>query len=83
MTRTLMPRRAWVSCSFAFGLVIGHAMPAAWRSLEVLLASRVVLVHYGQMTGRTRVSRWLAGCAAAWRAPGTGGLAEIFTDDAV
>jgi hypothetical protein len=35
------------------------------------------------MTDRARVSRWLAGCEAAWRAPGTGGLAEVFTDDAV
>ena len=28
------------------------------------------------------VSRWLAGYEAAWRAPGTGQLAEIFTEDA-
>ncbi len=28
------------------------------------------------------VSRWLAGYEAAWRAPGTEGLAEIFTGDA-
>ena len=36
----------------------------------------------GQMTDRAMVSRWLAGYEAAWRAPGTGGLAEIFTGDA-
>jgi SnoaL-like domain len=36
----------------------------------------------GQMTDRAMVSRWLAGYEAAWRAPGTEGLAEIFTGDA-
>ena len=36
----------------------------------------------GQMTDRAMVSRWLAGYEAAWRAPGTGSLAEIFTGDA-
>ena len=36
----------------------------------------------GQMTDRAMVSRWLAGYEAAWRAPGTAGLAEIFTGDA-
>ena len=51
--------------------------------LEVLLASRVVVRHHEQMTDRMRVSGWLAGYEAAWRAPGTDGLAEIFTDDAV
>jgi ketosteroid isomerase-like protein len=34
------------------------------------------------MTDRAAVSRWLAGYEAAWRAPGTDGLAEIFTEDA-
>jgi ketosteroid isomerase-like protein len=34
------------------------------------------------MTDRAMVSRWLAGYEAAWRAPGTEGLAAIFTDDA-
>ena len=34
------------------------------------------------MTDRAMVSRWLASYEAAWRAPGTEGLAEIFTDDA-
>jgi ketosteroid isomerase-like protein len=28
------------------------------------------------------VSRWLAGYEAAWRAPGTGGLADLFAGDA-
>jgi hypothetical protein len=37
----------------------------------------------GQMTDRMMVARWLAGYEAAWRSPGTDGLAEIFTDDAV
>ena len=36
----------------------------------------------GQVTDRVMVSRWLAGYEAAWRAPGTDGVAEIFTDDA-
>lgn len=34
------------------------------------------------MTDRARVSRWLADYEAAWRAPGTEGLAGIFADDA-
>jgi ketosteroid isomerase-like protein len=34
------------------------------------------------MTNRMTVSRWLAGYEAAWRAPGTGHLAAIFTEDA-
>jgi ketosteroid isomerase-like protein len=34
------------------------------------------------MTDRAMVTRWLAGYEAAWRAPGTEGLAEIFADDA-
>lgn len=33
------------------------------------------------MTDRAMVSRWLACYEAAWRAPGTEGLAGIFTDD--
>ena len=35
-----------------------------------------------QMTDRSTVSRWLAGYEAAWRAPGTEGLAGLFTSDA-
>ena len=34
------------------------------------------------MTDRATVRRWLAGYEAAWRAPGTGALAGIFTEDA-
>jgi ketosteroid isomerase-like protein len=34
------------------------------------------------VTDRATVSRWLAGYEAAWRAPGTEGLAGLFTDDA-
>jgi ketosteroid isomerase-like protein len=37
----------------------------------------------GQMTDRVKVSSWVAAYEAAWRAPGTAGLAEIFTEDAV
>jgi ketosteroid isomerase-like protein len=36
----------------------------------------------GQMTDRMTVSRWLADYEAAWRAPGTAGLSEIFAADA-
>ena len=36
----------------------------------------------GQVTDRVTVGRWLADYEAAWRAPGTDGLAEFFTDDA-
>ena len=34
------------------------------------------------MTDRATVRGWLAGYEAAWRAPGTGGLAGLFTGDA-
>jgi uncharacterized protein (TIGR02246 family) len=34
------------------------------------------------MTDRAAVSRWLASYEAAWRAPGTEGLAGVFADDA-
>ncbi|MGD0704938.1 MAG: nuclear transport factor 2 family protein [Trebonia sp.] len=34
------------------------------------------------MTDRAMVRRWLAAYESAWRAAGTEGLAEIFTDDA-
>jgi ketosteroid isomerase-like protein len=34
------------------------------------------------MTDRARVSQWLLDYEAAWRAPGTEGLARIFADDA-
>jgi ketosteroid isomerase-like protein len=34
------------------------------------------------MTDRAMVRQWLAAYEAAWRSPGTQGLAEIFTDDA-
>ena len=37
----------------------------------------------GQMTDRAAISRWLAGYEAAWRTPGTEGLAGLFTDDVV
>jgi ketosteroid isomerase-like protein len=33
------------------------------------------------MTDRATVSRWIAGYEAAWRAPGTVGLATLFTND--
>jgi hypothetical protein len=35
-----------------------------------------------QMTERADVSQWLAGYEAAWRVPGTGDLARLFTPDA-
>jgi ketosteroid isomerase-like protein len=35
-----------------------------------------------QVTDRVTVSRWPAGYEAAWRAPGTGSLASLFTGDA-
>jgi ketosteroid isomerase-like protein len=35
-----------------------------------------------QVTDRAMVSQWLAGYEAAWRAPGTEGLAGLFTADA-
>jgi uncharacterized protein (TIGR02246 family) len=34
------------------------------------------------VTDRAAVSRWLAGYEAAWRTPGTAGLADLFTSDA-
>ena len=36
----------------------------------------------GTVTDRATVSRWLGGYEAAWRAPGTDGLAGLFTGDA-
>jgi hypothetical protein len=36
----------------------------------------------GKMTDRVMVTRWLAAYEAAWRAPGTGDLAGIFTEGA-
>jgi hypothetical protein len=36
-----------------------------------------------QVIDRALVSRWLAEYEAAWRAPGTGSLAGLFTTDAV
>jgi ketosteroid isomerase-like protein len=35
-----------------------------------------------QVTDRATVGRWLAGYEAAWRTPGTEGLADLFTGDA-
>jgi hypothetical protein len=35
-----------------------------------------------QVTERAAVSQWLAGYEAAWRVPGTGDLARLFTSDA-
>src|SRR5437763_253146 len=35
-----------------------------------------------RVTDRAAVSRWLAGYEAAWRSPGTVGLADLFTEDA-
>jgi ketosteroid isomerase-like protein len=35
-----------------------------------------------QVTERDSVREWLAGYETAWRAPGTDGLASIFTEDA-
>ena len=37
----------------------------------------------GQMTDRVKVGSWITAYEAAWRARGTAGLTEIFTDDAV
>jgi uncharacterized protein (TIGR02246 family) len=36
----------------------------------------------GRVTDRVMVQRWLARYEAAWRAPGTDGLADLFTRDA-
>jgi ketosteroid isomerase-like protein len=38
--------------------------------------------HDREVTDRAMVSRWLAGYEAAWRAPGTGGLADLFAGTA-
>jgi SnoaL-like domain len=40
---------------------------------------RAAVGHYVAVTERAMVNRWLAGYEAAWRAPGTDGLAGIFT----
>jgi hypothetical protein len=36
-----------------------------------------------QVRDRVKVSSWVTAYEDAWRAPGTAGLAEIFTEDAV
>jgi hypothetical protein len=41
-----------------------------------------IVRHHGQVTDRAQVTRWLAGYESAWRAPGTQGLAGLFTGDA-
>ena len=53
-------------------------MPA--RSCAI--SGRQAADNAGPMTDRAMVSRWLAGYEAAWRAPGTEKLAEVFTGDA-
>jgi ketosteroid isomerase-like protein len=40
------------------------------------------LGDHGHVTNRDMVGRWLAGYEDAWRAPGTEGLAKLFTPDA-
>jgi ketosteroid isomerase-like protein len=47
------------------------------------LADTPITGTMGQVTNRATVSSWLAGYEAAWRAPGTGGLAGLFTSDAI
>jgi len=46
------------------------------------LAGAAMRGTMGQVIDRGTVSRWLAGYEAAWRAPGTGELARLFTTDA-
>ena len=46
------------------------------------LPGRCGMRHDGLVTDRALVSRWLAGYEAAWRSPGTAGLADLFTTDA-
>jgi ketosteroid isomerase-like protein len=41
-----------------------------------------IVGHHEQVTDRATVSRWLAAYEAAWRAPGTEGIARLFTEDA-
>ena len=41
-----------------------------------------IVRHHGRVTDRAQVSRWLAGYESAWRAPGTQGLAGLFTSAA-
>jgi ketosteroid isomerase-like protein len=40
------------------------------------------LREYGDVTDRTAVRRWVDGYEAAWRTPGTDGLATLFSADA-
>jgi hypothetical protein len=40
------------------------------------------VIRSGRDPDRAMVSRWLAGYETAWRAPGTGGLADLFAGDA-
>jgi hypothetical protein len=67
----------------AAGLATLGDGPAAGGARSGTAASRSPIVrHDGQVTDRAQVSRWLAGYESAWRAPGTQGLAGLFTSDA-
>jgi ketosteroid isomerase-like protein len=46
------------------------------------LADALMSGTMNQVTDRATVGRWLAGYEAAWRAPGAGDLADLFTGDA-
>lgn len=47
-----------------------------------VVASGLAGGHHEAMTDRAMARQWLAAYEAAWRAPGTAGLAGIFTEDA-
>jgi predicted ester cyclase len=56
----------------------GRRLPPRWAEL----AGAPIAGIMKQVIDRATVSGWLAGYEAAWRAPGTEGLAGLFTSDA-
>jgi ketosteroid isomerase-like protein len=55
-----------------------HPPAPRWAELADALMSGTMR----QVTDRATVGQWLAGYEAAWRAPGSGDLADLFTGDA-
>jgi ketosteroid isomerase-like protein len=57
--------------------------PGLWFTADAMpVAAQACGGHDREVTNRAMVSRWLAGYEAAWRAPGTDRLADLFAGDA-
>src|SRR5690349_13032362 len=58
------------------------ANPSASRSAGTCCRTPALNGTMNRVTDRSSVREWLTGYEAAWRAPGTKGLAGLFTEDA-